>query len=53
MSVSRSSERGDPLIAARYHRDFDDGFGLTAYGDLGGLSPRMSIGRSLARSTIP
>src|SRR5277367_3889206 len=36
-SVSRSAEWGDPLIAARYHRDFGNGFGLTAYGDLGGF----------------
>jgi hypothetical protein len=27
----------DPLIAARYHRDFGNGFGLTAYGDVGGF----------------
>src|SRR5271170_3466495 len=37
MSVNRSAEWGDPLIAARYHRDFGNGFGLTAYGDLGGF----------------
>jgi hypothetical protein len=36
-SVNRSSGWGDPLIAARYHRDFGNGFGLTAYGDLGGF----------------
>jgi hypothetical protein len=27
----------DPLIAARYHRDLGYGFGLTAYGDVGGF----------------
>src|SRR5499427_1214035 len=27
----------DPLIGARYHRDLGDGFGLTAYGDVGGF----------------
>jgi len=27
----------DPLIAARYHRDFGNGFGLTAYVDVGGF----------------
>ena len=37
ISVNRSAEWGDPLIAARYHRDFGNGFGLTAYGDLGGF----------------
>ena len=36
-SVNRSAEWGDPLIAARYRRDLGNGFGLTAYGDLGGF----------------
>ena len=36
-SVNRSAEWGDPLLAARYHRDFGNGFGLTAYGDFGGF----------------
>jgi hypothetical protein len=27
----------DPLIAARYHHTFGNGFGLTAYGDVGGF----------------
>jgi len=31
ISVSRSGSWTDPLIAARYHRDFGNGFGLTAY----------------------
>lgn len=35
VSVSRSGSWADPLIAARYHRDF--GNGLTAYGDVGGF----------------
>jgi hypothetical protein len=37
ISVSRSGSWTDPLIAARYHRDFCNGFGLTAYGDVGGF----------------
>jgi hypothetical protein len=37
ISVSRSGSWTDPLIAARYHRDFGNGFGLTAYGDVGGF----------------
>src|SRR5271169_2494238 len=37
MSVNRSAEWGDPLIAVRYHRELGNGFGLTAYGDLGGF----------------
>jgi hypothetical protein len=37
VSVSRSGGWTDPLIAARYHRDFGNGFGLTAYGDVGGF----------------
>ena len=37
MSVSKSGSWADPLIAARYHVDFGNGFGLTAYGDVGGF----------------
>ena len=37
MNVNRSAEWGDPLIAARYRRDLGNGFGLTAYGDIGGF----------------
>jgi hypothetical protein len=37
ISVSRSGSWTDPLIAARYHREFGNGFGLTAYGDVGGF----------------
>ena len=36
-SVSASGSWADPLIAARYHFDFGHGFGLTAYGDVGGF----------------
>jgi hypothetical protein len=36
-SVNRKAGWGDPLIAGRYHFDFGNGFGLTAYGDLGGF----------------
>jgi hypothetical protein len=36
-SVSRSAGWGDPLLAGRYHRDLGNGFGLTAYGDVGGF----------------
>jgi hypothetical protein len=36
-TVNASGGWTDPLIAARYHRDFGNGFGLTAYGDLGGF----------------
>ena len=37
VGTNRSSEWGDPLIAARYRRDLGNGFGLTAYGDVGGF----------------
>jgi hypothetical protein len=37
VSITRSSEWADPLIAARYHYDFGNRFGLTAYGDVGGF----------------
>jgi hypothetical protein len=36
-SVNRSSGWGDPLVGGRYHYDFGDGFGATAYGDVGGF----------------
>ncbi|MBV8119758.1 MAG: hypothetical protein JO081_07460, partial [Alphaproteobacteria bacterium] len=36
-TVDRFGAWTDPLIAARYHRDFGNGFGLTAYGDVGGF----------------
>jgi hypothetical protein len=36
-TVSRSAGWGDPLFAGRYHRELGNGFGLTAYGDLGGF----------------
>jgi hypothetical protein len=35
--VAPSAQWADPLIAARYHRDLGNGFGLTAYGDVGGF----------------
>jgi hypothetical protein len=36
-SINRSGGWVDPLFAGRYHLDLDNGFGLTAYGDLGGF----------------
>ena len=36
-NFSASGRWADPLIAARYHRDFGNGFGLTIYGDVGGF----------------
>jgi hypothetical protein len=36
-SVSRSGGWTDPLIVGRYHRNFGNRFGLTAYGDVGGF----------------
>jgi len=36
-NVTRNANWADPLIAARYHREFGNGFGLTAYGDVGGF----------------
>lgn len=37
MSITQAAQWADPLIAVRYHRDFGNGFGLTAYGDFGGF----------------
>lgn len=36
-TVTRGSAWADPLIAVRYHRDLGNGFGATAYGDVGGF----------------
>lgn len=36
VSLTRSASWGDALAAARYHRELGDGFGVTAYGDVGG-----------------
>jgi hypothetical protein len=37
ISITRSAQWADPLLAARYHYDVGHGFGLTAYGDVGGF----------------
>jgi hypothetical protein len=37
VSVARSGGWTDPLLVGRYHRDFGNGVGLTAYGDVGGF----------------
>jgi hypothetical protein len=40
------------LLAGRYHYNFGNGVGLTAYGDLGGFGVGAhTIGRRWARST--
>jgi hypothetical protein len=36
-SVNRRAGWGDPLIGGRYHFDFNNGIGLSAYGDVGGF----------------
>jgi hypothetical protein len=35
--INRTADIDDPLIVARYHHDFGNGLGLTAYGDVGGF----------------
>jgi hypothetical protein len=37
VSQNQRAGWGDPLIAGRYHYDFGNGFGATAYGDIGGF----------------
>ena len=37
LAVANGLSWADPLIAARYHYDFGNGFAATAYGDLGGF----------------
>ncbi len=36
-TVNRSASWGDPLLGGRYHLDLANGFGLSAYGDVGGF----------------
>jgi hypothetical protein len=36
-SVNRDVSWADPLIAARYHRELGNGFGVTGYADVGGF----------------
>jgi len=37
VAVNPGGGWADPLIGARYHRELGNGFGLTAYGDVGGF----------------
>lgn len=37
VSVASGLSWADPLIGGRYHRELGNGFGLTAYGDVGGF----------------
>jgi hypothetical protein len=37
VTVSNGLSWADPLIGVRYHREFGNGFGATAYGDVGGF----------------
>ena len=53
ITVANGLSWADPLIAARYHYDFGNGFAATAYGDLGGFGwGRISTGSCSARSTM-
>ena len=44
--VTRDVSWADPLIAARYHRELGNGFGVTGYADVGGFDTNR--GRSAA-----
>jgi hypothetical protein len=43
VSVSGNLGWGDPLLAARYHRELGRGFGVSAYGDVGGFGVAAHI----------
>jgi hypothetical protein len=43
VSVANGLSWADPLIGARYHRDLGNGFGATAYGDVGGFGAGAHI----------
>jgi len=42
-TVSRGLTWADPLLAARYRRDFGNGYSMTAYGDVGGFGLGVHI----------
>jgi hypothetical protein len=37
VNVTAGGAWADPLLAVRYHRELGNGFGATAYGDVGGF----------------
>jgi hypothetical protein len=43
VTVSNGTAWADPLIAARYRRDFGNGFSATAYADVGGFGAGANI----------
>lgn len=46
--VSDGLSWADPMLAARYHRDLGNGFGLTAYADVGGFGAGANIDWQIA-----
>ncbi|HZD91367.1 MAG TPA: hypothetical protein VE224_14795 [Pseudolabrys sp.] len=43
VNVSHGGAWADPLLAARYHRELGNGFGLTGYADVGGFGAGADI----------
>jgi hypothetical protein len=43
LSVSKGDSFADPLLAARYHCELGNGFGATAYADVGGLGAGANV----------
>lgn len=41
--VSKGLSWADPMLAARYHRDLGNGFGATAYADVGGFGAGANV----------
>src|SRR5262249_43520629 len=41
--VSNGMSWADPMLAVRYHRDLGNGFGATAYGDVGGFGVGANV----------
>jgi hypothetical protein len=46
--VSNGLSWADPMLAARYHRDLGDGFGATAYADVGGFGVGANVDWQIA-----
>jgi hypothetical protein len=43
VSITNGGAWADPLLAVRYHYDFGNGFGATAYGDVGGFGLAANV----------
>jgi hypothetical protein len=43
VSITSGAAWADPMLSVRYHRDLGNGFGATAYGDVGGFGAAANV----------